>query len=243
MKERIQILKKAFKKIGKDIESERLEAVENKSNAGLVIAIGGAEDKSFHGKILNRVFNLAGGKGINIVIIPWASESKDAGKIYEKIFSHLGAKEVFLLKEKDKEKSAKCIEDSALLFFVGGDQKRLLDVLEDMDLVDHIRSSNADGLVVAGTSAGASILGEHMPYYSSEEEKTLYFKGLNLVPKSIIDQHFSQRHRIKRLQNAVERFRGATGYGIDEDSCIGFLEGEEIFSLGTGSIMITPLES
>ncbi len=243
MKERIQILKKAFEKIGKDTESKRLEAVETKSNTGLVIAIGGAEDKSFHGKILNRVFNLAGGKEINITIIPWASEKKDAGEIYKKIFLHLGAKEVFLLKDKDEEKSKKCIEKSALLFFIGGDQKRLLDTLEELNLIDHIRGSNADGLVVAGTSAGASILGEHMPYYSSEEEKTLYFKGLNLIPNSIIDQHFSQRHRIKRLQNAVERFRGATGYGIDEDSCVGFLEGEEIFSLGTGSVMITPPES
>jgi cyanophycinase len=240
MNKRIEILKMALKGLSKDLESDRLEAIETKVHPGAVIAIGGAEDKTYHGKILNRVFELAGGKGIDITIIPWASEKKDAGEIYEKIFKHLGAKDVFLLKEKNRKKSLKALEYSALIFFVGGDQKRLLDALEDLDLISEIQRYNGKGSVVAGTSAGASILGEHMPYYSEKEDKVLYYRGLDLVPNSIIDQHFSQRHRIKRLQDAVERFKGITGYGIDEDTAIGFQDGVETFQMGSGRIKILP---
>lgn len=240
MNDKIQILKRALIKMGKDTESDRLEAIEDKVHPGAVIAIGGAEDKTYHSKILKRVFDLAGGKDIDITVIPWASKKKDAGEIYKKIFEHFGAKNVFLLKEKSKKEALDAFEKSALIFLVGGDQKRLLDAFEHLDLIDEIKRNNKKGLVVAGTSAGASILGEHMPYYSEEEEKVLYYKGLNLVPNSIIDQHFSQRHRIKRLQDAVKRFDGATGYGIDEDTAIGFQDGKETFQMGSGRIKILP---
>lgn len=235
-------MKLALSNLLKDTESDRLEAIETKIHPGAVIAIGGAEDKTYHGKILNRVFELAGGKDIDITIIPWASEKKDAGEIYKKIFKHLGAKNVFLQKEKKRKEALKAFEYSALIFLVGGDQKRLLDTLEDLDLIGEIQRYNEKGVVVAGTSAGASILGEHMPYYSDKERRVLYYRGLNLVPNSIIDQHFSQRHRIKRLQDAVERFEGITGYGIDEDTAIGFQEGEETFQMGSGRIKILPEE-
>lgn len=240
MKKKIEILKLALSNLSKNTESHRLEAIETKIHPGAVIAIGGAEDKTYHGKILNRVFELAGGKGIDVTIIPWASQKNDAGEIYKKVFKHLGAKNVILQKEKKRKESLKAFENSALIFFVGGDQKRLLDTLDDLDLISEVQRYNEKGVVIAGTSAGASILGEHMPYYSEEERRVLYYRGLNLVTNSIIDQHFSQRHRIKRLQDAVERFEGVTGYGIDEDTAIGFQNGREIFQMGSGRIKILP---
>lgn len=238
MQDKIKILKLALISLGRDIESDRLEAIETKIHPGYVIAIGGAEDKTYHGKILKRVFDVSGGRDIDITIIPWASDKKNAGEIYKKIFKHFGAKDIFLLKKKSRKDALYALERSALIFFVGGDQKRLLDALEDLDLIGEVERNNKKGLVVAGTSAGASILGEHMPYYSEEEEKVLYYRGLNLVPHTIIDQHFSQRHRIKRLQDAVDRFEGVTGYGLDEDTAVGFHEGEEVFQMGSGKIKI-----
>lgn len=238
MNERIFILKKALKKImRKDIESDRFEAIETHSHVGPVIAIGGAESKTYNGEILNKVFQISGGKGIDVTIIPWASEKKSAGEIYHKIFKHLGAKNIFLLNEKNRKNALKAFEYSALIFLVGGDQKLLLDHLEDLDLISEIQRYNRKGVVIAGTSAGASILGEHMPYYSEEKEEVIYYRGLDLVTNSMIDQHFSQRHRIKRLQDGVERFKGITGYGIDEDTAIGFQNNKEIFRCGNGKIL------
>lgn len=238
MKKEMKILKLALISLGKDLELKRLEAIEDKIHPAPVIAIGGAEDKTFHGKILRKVFDIAGGDGIDITIVPWASEKKEAGEIYKKIFSHFGGKDIFLLKNKSKKEAKEAFEKSALIFLVGGDQKRLLHVFEELDLIHEIQKANKRGVVVAGTSAGASILGQHMPYYSDEEEKVVYFKGLSLIGGTVIDQHFSQRHRIQRLKDAVERFRPIVGIGLDEDTAIGFQDNKEIFRIGNGNITI-----
>lgn len=222
----------ALAAIGKDSESDRLEAIEDKVHPGAVIAIGGAEDKSFHSKVLEKVFQISGGEGIDITIIPWASKKSNAGKIYKKIFKHFGAKDIFLMDSKSKEKVKEAFEKSALIFFVGGDQKKLLNCFEELDLIEEIKKANKRGVVIAGTSAGASILGCHMPYYSEEKERVVYFKGLDLIPNSVIDQHFSQRHRIQRLKDAVERFNPEIAVGLDENTAIGFKNGKEIFRLG-----------
>lgn len=212
-----------------------MKAIE--TNHGTVIAIGGAEDKSFHGIILNKVFEVAGSHGKNVTVIPWASQVKDAGEIYKKIFSYFGAKEVFLLNDKSREDALNAMRKSKLIFFAGGDQKRLLNTLGDLDLIKELKKFSENGRTIAGTSAGASILGKHMPYYDDDMEAVVYLEGLNLVPEIIIDQHFAQRNRIKRLQNAVEVF-GLTGYGISEDSMVGFVAGKEIFR--SGDITLIP---
>lgn len=237
----IKILQRALLKLGKVKESKRLGFIETKVHHGAVIAIGGAEDKTFHSKILKKVFEVAGGHGIDVTVIPWASEKKEAGEIYKKIFSHFGAKTVFLLKDKSREDALDALERSALVFLVGGDQKRLLNTLDDLGLIKELKKFSEEGRTIAGTSAGASILGKHMPYYDDDKEAVVYFEGLDLVPETIIDQHFTQRHRIKRLQDAVERF-GATGYGLSEDNMVGFINGIEIFRIGDDITIISPTE-
>ncbi len=206
--------------------------------SGPIIAIGGAEDKTNHSKILKEFFNLSGGKNCDITIIPWASEKKDAGENYKQLFENFGAKKVFLLKEKSRDKTLDAIERSAAIFFTGGDQKRLLNVLEDLDLIHDIRTYHKSGTVVAGTSAGASILSTHMPYWDSEKEKMIYFRGLDLVKDSIIDQHFSQRNRSNRLKSGVLRFKNSTGYGIDEDTALIFDNEKKPKKIGSGDILI-----
>jgi cyanophycinase len=238
MKNKMEILKLALISLGKDSDVKRIEAIEDKVHPAPVIAIGGAEDKTFHAKILRKVFEIAGGEGIDITIIPWASEKKEAGEIYKKIFSHFGAKDIFLLKKKSEKEAKEAFEKSALIFLVGGDQKRLMHCFEELNLIDEIKKANKRGVVVAGTSAGASILGQHMPYYSDEEEKVIYLKGFSLIDGTIIDQHFSQRHRIQRLKDAVDRFKPIVGIGLDEDTAIGFKDNKEIFRIGDGNITI-----
>ena len=206
--------------------------------SGPVMAIGGAEDKTTHGKILQKFFELAGGKGCDITIVPWASDKPKRGKLYQKIFKSLGAKEVVLLDPKDREKALEAFDKSAAIFFVGGDHKKLLDILERLDLIKPIQNSNKGGALVGGTSAGASILSEHMPYWNDEEGKLHWYRGLALVPDSIIDQHYSQRHRVKRLEESVKRFEGSIGYGIDEDTAIIFEHNKEPVIIGSGKVTI-----
>ena len=45
-------------------------------------------------------------------------------------------------------------------------------------------------------------------------------RGLDLLPRAIVDQHFLKRNRIQRLVDAVQKNRELTGYGIDEATAI-----------------------
>lgn len=206
--------------------------------SGAIMAIGGAEDKTKHSKILNQFFKMAGGEGCDITVIPWASEKKDAGENYKKLFEDFGAKKVFLLKEKSREKALDAIERSAAIFFTGGDQKKLLDVLDELDLMHEIKVYHKSGILIGGSSAGASIMSTHMPYWDLKEEKMIYFRGLDLVPNSIIDQHFSQRNREARLKSGIARFKNSIGYGIDEDTALIFDKGKEPKKIGSGKVLI-----
>jgi len=66
----------------------------------------------------------------------------------------------------------------------------------------------------------------------------IYFRGLDLVPNSIIDQHFSQRNRSNRLRSVVARFKNSIGYGIDENTALIFKEKEKPRKIGSGEVLI-----
>ena len=79
------------------------------------------------------------------------------------------------------------------------------------------------GAIVAGTSAGASILSSHMVAFGASGETpkqrmAQMVAGFGLVPDLIIDQHFRQRDRIGRLLSLVAANPGLLGVGIDEDT-------------------------
>src|SRR3546814_1049046 len=71
-----------------------------------------------------------------------------------------------------------------------------------------IRERNARGVHVGGTSAGASILSDHMIAFGKEGSSpragsVRLAPGLGLTNRFIIDQHFRQRDRLGRLVAAL----------------------------------------
>src|SRR4030095_12724276 len=62
--------------------------------------------------------------------------------------------------------------------------------------------------------------------------------GLGLAKNMIVDQHFSERGRIRRLLHAVAQNPRLLGVGIDEDTAV-LIEGEGGFQvLGSGAVYI-----
>jgi cyanophycinase len=109
-----------------------------------------------------------------------------------------------------------------------------------------LRERLADGLVVAGTSAGATamgttmILGGQSPEVSAAAVRT--GPGLGLVPRALIDMHFGARGRLPRLLSAVARNPGQLGIGIDENTAI-LVEGTSFEVLGTGVASVVDAQS
>ena len=128
------------------------------------------------------------------------------------------------------------------IFLTGGNQMRLSSIVAGTPLARKVKQRNRDGVVVAGTSAGASILSSHMVAYgasgpSPRMRMVQMTAGFDLVPGVVIDQHFRQRDRIGRLLALVAGSPGLLGIGIDEDTAALFT-GHTMEVLGRHSVTI-----
>lgn len=218
------------------------------SPRGAIVPIGGAEAKTGTRDVLRHVLALAGGPDARIVVIPTASELPDTGDRYATLFKDLGAAEVHVLEIAERAHArvpgaVAAVERSTGIFMTGGNQLRLSTILGGTELAQAIRRRNAAGAVVAGTSAGAAVIPEHMIAAGSTgptptTESVTLAPGMGLTNRLIIDQHFRQRDRLGRLLTAVSFNPFATGVGIDEDTAL-VLRADNVFEvIGSGTVTV-----
>lgn len=215
---------------------------------GWIVPIGGAEDKEANPKVLKRFVDLCGGADARIVVIPTASKLIETGTQYARLFPELGAGDVTVLdfdtrRDAREENRLQKIEDATGVFFTGGNQLRLSTLLGGTPVAKLVRSLNARGVHVGGTSAGASILSEHMIAFGKEGSSPTagsvrLAPGLGLTNRFIIDQHFRQRDRLGRLVAALAYNPFAIGIGLDEDTAAFIGPDDTLEVEGSGSVTI-----
>jgi cyanophycinase len=215
---------------------------------GWIIPIGGAENKENDRHILERFVRVSGGSDADIVVIPTASRLHETGPRYEKLFRDIGAARVTVM---DFDTRRDChepgrlqrLEEASGVFFTGGNQLRLTTLLGGTPVAKMIRTSNAQGVTVGGTSAGASILSEHMIAFGDEGSSVIsgsvrLAPGLGLTNRFIIDQHFRQRDRLGRLLTALAYNPFAVGIGLDEDTAAFIGPDETVEVEGSGGVTV-----
>lgn len=218
------------------------------STRGYIIPIGGAEERLNSPDILNRFVDVCGGRKAKISIIPTASELEDTGRNYEKLFRTLGVRHARVLQlitreDCQKQEYLDYIAASDGVFMTGGNQLRLSTTLGGTQVAQLIRRRNAAGMHVAGTSAGAAFMAEHMIAGGLEgstpsPDMVTMAPGLGLTNSFIIDQHFRQRDRLGRLLTALAYNPFAVGIGLDEDTAAFIRPGDELEVVGSGGITI-----
>ena len=109
------------------------------------------------------------------------------------------------------------------MLITGGNQLPLTTWIGGTPVAKLIRTQNAEGVHVAGTSAGASVISEHMIAFGEEGSSPIagsvrLAPGFGLTNRFIIDQHFRQRDRLGRLVTALAYNPFAIGLGLDEDT-------------------------
>jgi cyanophycinase len=218
------------------------------ASRGWIVPIGGAENKENDRHILQRFLEVSGGDEADIVVIPTASRMHETGPRYEKIFNELGAKRVAVMDfdtRRDCQETGrlKRIEEATGIFFTGGNQLRLTTLLGGTPVAKLIRARNAHGVTVGGTSAGASILSEHMIAFGDEGSSVIsgsvrLAPGLGLTNRFIIDQHFRQRDRLGRLITALSYNPFAIGIGLDEDTGTFISPEGNLEVVGSGGVTI-----
>jgi cyanophycinase len=215
---------------------------------GWIVPIGGAENKENDRDILERFLAVSGGEDADIVVIPAASRMHETGPRYERLFRELGAAHVTVMDfdtRRDCQEKGRLerLERASGIFFTGGNQLRLTTLLGGTPVAKLIRQRNAHGVTVGGTSAGASILSEHMIAFGDEGSAVIsgsvrLAPGLGLTNRFIIDQHFRQRDRLGRLITALAYNPFAIGIGVDEDTAAFIGPDETIEVEGSGGVTI-----
>ena len=223
-------------------------AEDSKSRRGTLIIIGGHEDRNPEGErlILREVARrVNGGK----LVLATVASHQPQGYFddYEKAFADMNLGELVELYVEDRSEASdreklSVIDDAAAVFFSGGDQLRITSQIGDTSIEAKVRKLFERGGLIAGTSAGASVMSDTMLVKGTSSEThrigDLHMSpGLGLMRDVIIDQHFAERGRFGRLLGAVAHNPRVLGIGIDEDTAA-VVEGDSFHVIGSGAVYV-----
>ncbi|MEV6286816.1 cyanophycinase [Kribbella sp. NPDC051770] len=218
------------------------------SGPGALFAIGGAEDKLKKRMVLQEFVEAAGGSKARIVVVPTASAlGPNVTDVYSALFSALGAASVVGVRPENREDAddpafIEPLNEATGIFMTGGNQLKLSGVVTGTAFGRAITAAHGRGAAVGGTSAGASILAEHMIAFgrsgaTPRQRMSQLAGGLGLVQGAIVDQHFAQRNRYGRLLSLVAQSPGLLGIGVDEDTAA-VVRGSHLEVVGRGAVTI-----
>ena len=173
-----------------------------------------------------------------ILILPMASSVPvESAQEEAAEFKKLGAADVeykILTREEAlKEESARILDNVGGVFFSGGVQQRLMDVLLDTPIHRKLLELYEEGCVIGGTSAGAAVMSRVMitgderrkveeghDFETLQAGNIVTTPGFGFIKAAIIDQHFATRKRHNRLISLLAENPRLLGIGIDESTAI-----------------------
>jgi cyanophycinase len=234
--------------------------------ATLLLAAGGAAAEPGHlliigggtrgPAIMQRFAALAGGAKAKVVVFPMASEKpvKAGIEIVQELHA-LGLPEVASVNlvrgQADTDDALKKLEGATAVYFTGGDQSRITAVLHGTRVQARLREMYQNGVVMAGTSAGAAVMsavmitGEERRPASKEEAfqtiesgNVVTAPGLGFLTDAIVDQHFVRRRRTNRLLSLVLERPQMLGIGIDEATAVWVKPDHTFEVVGDGSVLV-----
>lgn len=224
-------------------------ALDNRS--GQLIIIGGAEDRKEECQILREFIRCAGGLKAKIIVMTVATElPKEVGDDYIRVFERLGVEDIRILDtvyrdDTSSDRSLEAIRKATGVFFTGGDQARIVDTLKGTDIDELLHQQFDEGLVIAGTSAGAAMMPDMMivegdagtnPKVNIVETGP----GMGFLSDIAIDQHFAQRGRIGRLLSAMAQQSINLGFGIDENTAV-IVDDNLVRVVGEGAVTVVDM--
>ena len=217
--------------------------------SGTLFAIGGAEAKLRRRTVLRTFVEAAGGADARIVVIPTASSlGAEVVEVYQAVFTALGVGDVVAVRPESRAAAQSpelvgAVDRASGVFMTGGNQLKLTAVITGTRLGDAIHAAYQRGAAVGGTSAGASILADHMIAFGAggstpKQRMSQLAVGLGLLRGVVIDQHFQQRNRYGRLMSLVAQSPSLLGIGVDEDTAAVVREQRLLTVVGRGSVTI-----
>ncbi len=202
------------------------------SRSGWRMLLGGSGPDGMDRRLVRRFVELAGGpEAAHIVVVPTASEERtETIAHYVSAFELEDVKDLEVLDirthdDADLPKTAHVLRKATGVMFTGGDQLRLLDILQGTGFTAELRRRGRDGIVIGGSSAGSMALGDPVivrgePTAFYEAGAIRHAPGLGLVQGVTVDTHLVARGRLGRLLTVVAAYPDTIGVGIEEGCAI-----------------------
>lgn len=198
---------------------------------------------------MRQFVDWAGGRSARLLVISWATESPaESLDYFKEQVDPLGPASIEQAPTQPLTTASRAtfleqLARSTGVFFTGGDQVRIMDVLADRPLADALRARYEAGIVFGGTSAGTAIMSPTMitgngDFTVIDASKVETRPGLGLLTGVIVDQHFIARQRENRLFGLLLRSPGELGVGIDEDTALVVVDGRHAEVVGARHVMI-----
>jgi cyanophycinase len=215
---------------------------------GPLVIIGGAEDREGDCVVLREFVRRAGGVQAHIVVLTAAtSMPREVGDDYIRVFEKIGAEDVQVIdteyaEDADRQEAVDKVMQATGIFFTGGDQARIIELIKGTRVDKAIRERHAQGAVIGGTSAGAAMMPDTMIIEGDSAtnprvDAVDMGPGMGFLPGIAIDQHFAQRGRLGRLIAALVQQPAILGIGIDENTAV-IVDGDELEVVGQSAVTV-----
>lgn len=198
------------------------------TSEGTLLIMGGNCTNDF---FLSQFASLAGGTESNIVIIPTAMEDKYIDSesdinFLKKPFVNFGFKHIDIVhtretKVANSDSLNKILLSADAVWITGGRQWRLAKAFNGTKIQNSLKTLLNQGKVIAGTSAGASIMGDVLVRGDSKTHTIMlgdYKNGFGFVTNFAIDQHHIARNRQFDMFELKKERPNVLGIGIDENT-------------------------
>ncbi|GGD04461.1 hypothetical protein GCM10011368_02890 [Hyunsoonleella pacifica] len=215
--------------------------------SGALLIIGGS---GYPKGMWERVIKYSGGTNANYVCI---SQSKDS--YGAKQLKKLGCKNVSVYHTKTGISGINQGEDLVLIeaiknadavYFGGGRTYKFMDAYLNTTVNEELDNLLKRGGLILGTSAGAQIQGDFLVRGDPRTNKNIWMEGndvgLGFLKGVVIDAHFRQRGREKKLPSLLVQHPQMLGIGIDEATAI-FVKGTKAEVLGENAVTFYNLKN
>lgn len=202
-------------------------ALSSREGPRRTILVGGG---AYPDDAMAQFMEWAGGPGAKILVVSWAGSDPEGS--YDRLSRTLAkyqpgalvaapTLDAMIADPSARKAFIDQLSTSDGVFFTGGDQNRIFEVLKHAEVRHGLLETHRSGVVFGGSSAGTAMMSEDA--LTGEGSKTV--RGLGTLTTATVDQHFLKRDRLRRLLGALGA-RQKVGLGIDEDGAISVEDGK-----------------
>ena len=186
---------------------------------GRIALVGGDEFRQGCEDMDRTILQSTGAQHPNVVVIPTAADKYPSQSAAHGVgyFSGLGANASALMvlnsDHANDQQLVSAVDDADVIYFTGGNPAHLLETLTDSVLLQKIKDALDGGAVLAGSSAGAMVMGSWMRFQTWSD-------ALGIVPGVVTLPHHERSDPTTVAQEIANSAPpGAIALGVDGKTC------------------------